>query len=211
MTLKVHDEGADEGTSVIKRKYSENPFVAGSVFTVPKRMKGSRIQTAGPLTMSDGDGEIVGMAEVRRYQEVDSDRFVKVFVSQLNAFYDLKPGSMKILTLILHEVAKPQNINSDRIYLNYDLAVEHFQEQNSKAPAKATFYSALTELTEKGFVAPATKLNLWYINPAIFFNGDRIRFTLELRKKRMTAREKLEAAGQAEFLGLMPPDPTALS
>ena len=85
MTLKVHDEGADEGTSVIKRKYSENPFV-GSVFTVPKRMKGSRIQTAGPLTMSDGDGEIVGMAEVRRYQEVDSDRFVKVFVSQLNAF-----------------------------------------------------------------------------------------------------------------------------
>jgi hypothetical protein len=192
-----------EGGSIIKRKYLENPFTASAVFTVPKRMKGSKIQTAGPLSVSDGHtGEIVGVAEVRRYQEVDSDRFVKVFVGQLNAFYDLKPGSMKVLTMILHEVAEPRNMNSDRIYLNYDMAVEHFEKQESKPPAKATFYSALAELTEKGFVAPATKLNLWFINPAIFFNGDRIRFTLELRKKRMSARERLEEAGQAALPGM---------
>lgn len=196
--VQIIEADAESGSrSIIKKKYAENPFTASGVFTVPKRMKGSRMQTAGPLSLSDSHtGEVVGVAEVRRIQEVDTDRFVKVFVGQLNAFYDLRPGSMKILTMVLHEVAKPQNMNSDRVYLNYDLSREHFLEQGSKPPAKATFYAALTELTEKGFIAPATKLNLWFINPAIFFNGDRVRFTVELRKKRMNARERLEEAGQ---------------
>lgn len=141
----------------------------------------------------------MGVAEIRKVAEVDSDRFVKVFVGQLNAFYDLKPGSMKVLTMVLHEVAKPQNMNSDRIYLNYEMAVEHFHAEGAKPPAKGTFYTALAELTEKGFIAPATKLNLWFINPAIFFNGDRIRFTVELRKKRMSSTEKLEQAGQTKL------------
>lgn len=193
---------SDATKSIIKTKYAENPFTISGVFTVPKRMKGTRVQTVGPMAVTDSHtGETVGVAEIRKVAEVDSDRFVKVFVGQLNAFYDLKPGSMKVLTMVLHEVAKPQNMNSDRIYLNYDMAVEHFEAQDSRAPAKGTFYSALAELTEKGFIAPATKLNLWFINPAIFFNGDRIRFTVELRKKRMSTAEKLEEAGQARLFG----------
>ncbi|MDE3240993.1 MAG: hypothetical protein KGN33_18710 [Paracoccaceae bacterium] len=191
-----------ETKSIIKTKYAENPFTLAGVFTVPKKMKGTRVQTVGPMAVTDSHtGETMGVAEIRKVTEVDSDRFVKVFVGQLNAFYDLKPGSMKILTMVLHEVARPQNMNSDRIYLNYDMAIEHFESQDTRPPAKGTFYAALAELTEKGFIAPATKLNLWFINPAIFFNGDRIRFTVELRKKRMSAAEKLEEAGQARLFG----------
>lgn len=193
---------ATEARSIIKTKYAENPFTATGVFTVPKRMKGTKVQTVGPMAMTDSHtGETMGVAEIRKVAEVDSDRFVKVFVGQLNAFYDLKPGSMKVLTMVLHEVARPQNMNSDRIYLNYEMAVEHFEAEGARPPAKGTFYAALAELTEKGFIAPATKLNLWFINPAIFFNGDRIRFTVELRKKRMSAAEKLEQAGQARLFG----------
>lgn len=204
MTPEVQ-EGAGSSGSIIKRRYAENPFLEGGVFVVPTRKKASKIQTAGPLTVIDErSGEVMGAAEIRRVEEIDTENFLKVFVGQLSAFYDLKPGSMKVLTMVMHEAAKPSNMNSDRVYLNYELAVEHFKAQGSKAPAKATFYSALAELTEKGFVAPATKLNLWFTNPAIFFNGDRIKFTVELRKKKRTsAREALESMGQGS-LPLMP-------
>lgn len=189
---------SESEVSIIKRRYAENPFLERGVFVVPTRKKATaQYQTSGPLTVVDNNsGEIVAGAEVRRIENIDSEKFVKVFVGQLSAFYDLKPGSMKILTMILHEAAKFQNINSDRIYLNYDLAKEHFGKEGSKTPARATFYSALAELTEKGFVAPSTKLNIWFTNPAIFFNGDRIQFVTELRRKRTTEHERLERAGQ---------------
>lgn len=54
----------------------------------------------------------------------------------------------------------------------------------------------MAELTEKKFVAPSTDMNLWFINPAIFFNGDRIRFVTELRRRKVSAQERLEAEGQ---------------
>ena len=57
----------------------------------------------------------------------------------------------------------------------------------------------MTELTEKGFVAPSVDTNLWFVNPAIFFNGDRVRFVTELQRKRKSRMQELEAAGQTKL------------
>ena len=55
----------------------------------------------------------------------------------------------------------------------------------------------MAEMVEKGFVAPSVDMNLWFINPTIFFNGDRIRFVNEyVRVKRSRTQQELEAAGQ---------------
>lgn len=186
-------------TDVLKTKYSESPFTADGRFQVPIRSKGERMDTAGPLALVDGHtGEMQDVAEIRRVKAVDSERFVKLFVGQLHAFFDLKPGSIKLMTALIDELSQSRYMNGDQIYLNYQSVREYFERNGAKAPAKTTYMTALAELVEKGFVAPSVNQNLYFINPAIFFNGDRIRFVTEIRRKR-SKQEKLEDAGQQRF------------
>lgn len=196
--LKIEKSGYD--TSVLKKKYEDNPFIADGRFHVPTRAKHTRLDTAGPLALTDSKtGETVDVAEVRRVREVDSDRFVKLFVSQLNVFFELKPGTLKLMTALIDELSQAKYANGDLIYVNYNQVRRYFDRNESKMMARSTFMLSLTELVEKGFIAPSTLPNLWYINPAIFFNGDRIRFITEIRKKKVSAAEALEAKGQARL------------
>lgn len=184
------------GTGILRIKYKENPFIEGSVFQVPMKTKSETLETAGPLAIVSQDGEILNTAEIRRKTVVDSERFVKLFVAHLDAFFELKPGTIKLMTALIDELSNARYMNGDTIYLNYARVAEYFGKKGVKAPSRPTFFSAMAELVEKGFVAPSVDVNLWFINPAIFFNGDRIRFVTELRKKRVSHREELEAKGQ---------------
>jgi hypothetical protein len=183
----------------LQKKYEQNPFVEGNVFKVPMKQRSERLETAGPMAVISSDGEVMETAEIRRKKVVDSDRFVKLFVAHLDAFFDLKPGTMKLMAAILDELSQTKNIHGDTIYLNYKRVSGYFEKRNAKPPAKGTFFSAMTEMTEKGFVAPSVDVNLWFINPAIFFNGDRIRFVTELRRKKVSQQELLEERGQTRL------------
>lgn len=186
-------------TGVLKKKYRENPFVGDGRFAIPMRMKGDLVDTAGPLQVVSGDGETVAVAEIRKRRIVDTERFVKLFVGQLDAFFDLKPGSVRLMTALIDELSQARYAHGDQIYLNYGRVREYFEKRRAKPPAKATFFAAMTELTEKGFVAPSVDTNLWFVNPAIFFNGDRVRFVTELQRKRKSRMQELEAAGQTKL------------
>ena len=184
-------------SSILKTKYRENPFVTEGRFSIPMRHKSEVVETAGPLQIIASEtGEVMDVAEIRKRKVVDTERFVKLFVGQLHAFFDLKPGTVKLLTALIDELSQARYMNGDTIYLNYNRVQEYFEKRRTKPPAKATFFSAMAEMTEKGFVAPSVDTNLWFVNPAIFFNGDRVRFVTELRRKRVSAAQKLEEAGQ---------------
>lgn len=189
-------------TEILRKKYDENPFMADPAkrFQVPTRSKFHKMDTAGPLAVVDSaTGETTSVAEIRRVTTVDAERFVKLFVSHLNVFFELKPGTIKLMTALIDELSQARYMNGDTIYLNYKSIQKYFEKHNSKAPAKTTYMTALAELVEKGFVAPSTHMNLFYINPAIFFNGDRIRFVTEFRKEKETKQQKLEKEGQARL------------
>jgi hypothetical protein len=186
-------------TEVLKTKYEENPFVADGRFQVPMRKKLKKLDTAGPLSVSDGQGGEVKTAEIREVITVDNEQFIKLFVSNLNVFFDLKPTTMKLVTAVISELSDKKYINGDQIYLNYKTVCDYFEKHNSKAMAKTSYMLALAEMTEKGMIAPSNLPNLFYINPAIFFNGDRIRFVTEIRRKKSVMKE-LENAGQMNFL-----------
>ena len=187
------------GSGILKKKYRENPFVTAGRFAIPMRTKGEVVETAGPLQVVSESGETVAVAEIRKKRVVDTERFVKLFVGQLDAFFDLKPGTVRLMTALIDELSQARYAHGDQIYLNYPRVREYFEKRNAKAPAKATFFAAMAELTEKGFVAPSVDTNLWYVNPAIFFNGDRVRFVTELRRKKVSRMQELEAAGQASL------------
>lgn len=187
---------AKYNTSVLQTKYEESPFIQDGRFQVPIRNRSEKLDTAGPLALMDTKtGELQDVAEVRRVRTVDSERFVKLFVGQLHAFFDLKPGTVKLMTALIDEISQTRYMNGDQIYLNYNSVKKYFEKHGAKPPARTTFLTALAELVEKGFVAPSTDTNLYFINPAIFFNGDRIRFVTEIRRKK-SKREALEDAGQ---------------
>lgn len=187
-------------TGILRHKYKENPFIESGVFRVPTKTRSEMLETAGPLAIMSQDGETLQVAEIRRRKVVDNDRFVKLFVAHLDAFFDLKPGTMKLMSALLDELSKTRYINGDTIYLNYAKVVEYFERRGVKPPAKGTFFNSMAEMCEKGFVAPSVDTNLWFINPAIFFNGDRVRFVTELKRKRVSQADQLEAKGQKRLL-----------
>lgn len=187
-------------TEILATKYKESPFTQDGRFQIPTRKKSQQLDTAGPLVVHDSTtGEVHSVAEIRHTHNVDAERFVKLYVSQLHGFFDLKPGTIKLMTALIDEISKTKNIGEDKIYLNYNSVKEYFETQNAKSPAKSTYMTSLAELVEKGFIAPSINPNLYFTNPAIFFNGDRVRFVTEIRKKK-SKQQALEDAGQMKLL-----------
>lgn len=185
-------------SSPLKTRYKTNPFIKddGQGLVVYKR-SGETLETAGPLIVSDSHtGEVYSAATIRQTKLVDGEKFVKIFVRHIDALFDLKPGTVKLLMALLEELSQARYAHGDTIYLNYGKVVEFFENRGVKPPAKGTFFSSMAEMTEKKIVAPSVDLNLWFVNPAVFFNGDRVKFVTELRRKKMTETEKLEAEGQ---------------
>lgn len=160
--------------------------------------KYTQVETNGPLAITDTkSGESVSVAQVRKVELVDSDKFVKLYIANLDAFFDLKPGTIRIMTAVLSEVADARNAHGDTIYLNYNRVKEYFSAKGTKPPARPTFFSAMAEMVEKGFIAPSVDTNLWFINPTIFFNGDRIRFVNEYVRVKTIKNEIRDAVEYA--------------
>lgn len=181
--------------SLIKQRYAENPFVAEEGFQVPLRTKTEVIQTDAPAALKVGD-EQIAVAQIRRITTVDSDPFVKLFTAELNRFFDLTPTALRIVTVLIQDIGKIRLGEGDQVYLTEKSVTETLQGHGMKAPSGATYYRAMEELISKGFIAPTTNPPLFFINPAIFFNGDRVRFVTEIRRKKMTRQDQLEQAGQ---------------
>lgn len=195
------DENA-KPPSILRQKYKENPFMRpdGSGIVV-YQSRTAKVETAGPLAITEtATGQAISVAQVRRVELVDSDKFVKLYVANLDAFFDLKPGTIRVMTAVLSEVADARNAHGDTIYLNYGRVKEYFEAKGTKPPARPTFFSAMAEMVEKGFLAPSVDTNLWFINPTIFFNGDRIRFVNEYVRVKRASGESLEDAGQRAML-----------
>ena len=68
----------------------------------------------------------MNIAQVRKVELVDSDKFVKLYVANLDAFFDLKPGTIRIMTALLSELADARNAHGDTVYLNYGRVREYF-------------------------------------------------------------------------------------
>lgn len=182
--------------SLIKQKYEANPFATEEGFSVPLRQKSQVIQTEGPAAITVGD-ERISVAQIRRITTVDSDPFVKLFVAELDRFFDLSPTALRIVTVLIKSIGKIRMGDGDQVYITEKSIGDTLRENGLTPPSSATYYRVIDELIAKGFVAPSTNTPLFFINPAIFFNGDRVRFVTEIRKKKVSSQERLEQAGQA--------------
>ena len=155
--------------------YPENPFWQQTEIKIGTKI----IRVAGGMHISD-EGESITHSGVHVIKEVDENEFLKVYTKNIKAIFDLKPTAQRVLQYLMAELQKTPN--ADAIYLAWVGAEEYFSEHDLDV-SRASFQRALKELLEKGFIAESTKPNMFWFNPNLFFNGDRMTFVHEYRRK----------------------------
>lgn len=128
------------------------------------------------MVMNDS-GEIVApVAGFWHAEEVDKAKFIKLYVNGVKAFKDLKGPGTKVFELLYLEMQR--NIATDRIFMSFT-AVD--QTLNPISPA--TYKRGIAELIAKNFLAPTPVQGWYWLNPDFVFNGDRLAFVREFRRK----------------------------
>lgn len=184
MTVKLSKEEAKMTTEapgeMPSRKkgvvaYTENPFWKKTEVKIGKKI----IRVAGGKHISEG-GESVQHSGIHVVKTVDEGEFLKLYTKNVRAIFDLKPTAQKVLEYLMTELQKFPN--ADAVYLAWIGAEEYFNE-NLVNLSRSSFQRSLKELLEKGFIAESNKPNMFWFNPNLFFNGSRMTFIQEYRKK----------------------------
>lgn len=158
-------------------KHKSNPFMSDVTY---KRGVRRTVVKGGKAIIDEKTGEVEGVAEIVQQVDVDAERFVKLYTSDLKTFFSLSLTAQRFLRVVLEQVQNtPQ---SDRITLSVPLVVDYFERHKEKPPARQTIYNAVQEMVLKGFLARSELYtDQYFINPSIFFNGDRVRLVKEYR------------------------------
>lgn len=159
------------------KKHRENPFIKSlAEYKVSKKRT---VVKGGKAIIDIESGEYENTAEITTVRSVDAEQFVKLYTTRLKDIFSLKPTSMKVLQVLLDQIQKTA-IGGDQVMLNYAVAERYFEENELKSISKSSFYTAIAEMVAKGFIAQAdVSSNLFFINPHLFFNGDRVKFVEE--------------------------------
>lgn len=147
-------------------------------------------------------GEVQGIAVIHQVEERDDAEFVKVFAAGITAAYELTRTAQRVFSVVLEEYQKtPMSRGfADAVDLFW---FGHGIEGRDVGMSEYTFKRGLRELIDKAFLYPKSPTSFW-VNPAMFFKGDRVLFAKEYRRKSKAAdedaRSKLEDNGQQRLL-----------
>lgn len=161
-----------------------NPLIEPQEIQTRKRLvKSGRDDTLQSTTT----GEITHASRVYIIEEKDDAEFVKIFAAGIAAAYELGKTAQKVFQVVL---AQYQNTPMSGGYAD-SVELYWFGEGidgQDVGIKENTFYRGLRELLEKKFISPRTPHSYW-VNPALFFKGDRVQFINEYRRK---TRKKTE-------------------
>lgn len=163
--------------------YKDNPFMDEKYPLVQVKTKRITNNKGGYMVKGE-TGEVVSqIAGFWVAEEVDSTKFVKLYVNGVKAFSGLSTKGTKVFELMYYEIQN--NIGNDKIQLRFSSI-----DQDVTKIAKSTFYDGLNELVEKKFLAPTDVPNFYWVNPDYVWNGDRLSFVKTYVKKQSNAVPK---------------------
>lgn len=156
-------------------KFDVNPFLVEAIpiveeKTVYKMKCGTRTDEKGIVTTLDNNtGEVFQTSFLRR-MEVDEDRFAKVYLENVALMHELNTPGIRVFSYFI-KTAKP---NSAEVIFRLEDCMEY-----CKYKSKATIYKGLAELINAQIIARGWADNIYFINPLVFFNGNRVVFATE--------------------------------
>jgi hypothetical protein len=176
-------------------RYDHNPFLEGVVATFGDK----RIKVAMKPNLAEIDnstGEITRIpGEITKIVSADNSSFIKLYSAEMGAFFELSGSAQGVVKYLIHVHIKEANKH---------LVVLHrtFAEQDGFEIPESTWFAGIRELIEKKFLAASKVPSSYYLNPAIFFNGDRTRFITEIVKQHKKTRGLSHAPASPALEGL---------
>lgn len=154
-----------------------NPLVDVRNVPVKRRLVSSGLKT----DLTDADGVIQGASVIHTLEEKDDAEFVKVFSAGIAASYDLSKAGQKAFQAVLavYQAAPMSGGFADTVYLYWSGDSLSGQAMDM---SDRTFRRGLKDLLELKFLAPKTP-NVYWVNPALFFKGNRVLFVRDYRRK----------------------------
>lgn len=154
----------------LRLRHERNPLLKSSEITFKERT----IKVGSTRDLVDIEtGEMSNVNAIYQRKIVDSERFAKVYLEGLSKTFGLSKTSLRVFQSILKLCEK----DTDSIWLNF----MSLSKLDPDLPER-TFYRGLKELLQHDFVAYSDIPNKFWINPHLFFNGDRVRFITEYVK-----------------------------
>lgn len=127
-------------------------------------------------------GQVNGSIDIMfaQKEEVDTERFTKLYVNNLKFLFDLRPSDIRVLTYIM-SILKP---GRDTIILSIKDCMEY-----AGIGAHSTIRFAIGNLLKSKILAKTPFPNTYFINPKFIFNGDRMILVRDITRKKETQRQ----------------------
>ena len=176
MTIEEQKKPEKQATRRGVLLHTKNPFMENGAVVTKAKMKRVTNKRGDMMVMGETGEIISGVAGFWQAQEVDATQFVKLFVQGVKAFKDLTSAGAKVFEVLYLEMQK--GINQDRVFMSFQAV-----EQETNHMSEATYTRGMRELVAKGFLAASPVQGWFWINPSYLWNGDRLAFVREYRKK----------------------------
>ena len=159
------------------KEYDENPFL--KELNIPIVPKSNMYVKKDEVIINLADGELkndVLLTGKRKY--VDGEEFVKIFIKEMDVLFDLSRASQKVFGYMLYKVKYD------------DLLILNIEECRKKIgyKSKGPIFKSVAELVQKEFIAKTKNQFVYWINPKLFYKGDRL---VVMREYRKTKHEKI--------------------
>lgn len=153
--------------------HQTNPFIESLSFTKRNKMVSVGNKTL-PLVDSN-TGEIETCAFIGIKEKVDSEKFTKIFHAQIKSLFDLSQSGIKVFGYIMSNIG----INEGFVFFSLKECMDFTGYKSRKS-----IFEGLAELLKAGFIAKSRSNTVYFINPAIFVNGDRMIVVKEYEKEK---------------------------
>ena len=154
-----------------KKKYESNPLVQPRELVMKERTV--KVGSARELVDTE-TGEVSNVNAIYQRKVVDTDRFAKIYLDGVQKTFGLSKTALRVFQTILQLCEK----DTDSIWLNF-MVVSKIDDKM----IERTYHRGLLELLKAGFIAYSDIPNKFWINPHLFFNGDRVKFITEYVKE----------------------------
>jgi hypothetical protein len=174
--------------------WSDNPFITSGAFVVPTRDKSTII--ADGLTIMDQSQVHVDTGIIGRVKTIDTEQFVKLYAAGVSEMFEISRTAQRVLQVLIMAI-QHNPPDQAHVFLTYDpVAVQFYQMldiSHDKIPIERSFLYGIKELIKAKFIARHHYGTGWYwTNPKLLFNGDRVTFVTQYRKKRKDEQQYLE-------------------
>lgn len=156
---------------------NSNPFVVDGIIRVRRSVDDKN----NLLLVDESTGDIMARyapdTDVK-YRKFDNEKFVKLYHRNMKALSRMGVTSLKVLFFVMYEVgALSRNQQVDYFSIHIQDCMDFCGFRNRKS-----VYDGLEELLVlKAIFRKTGKLEFW-INPNVFFNGDRVKYMEERAK-----------------------------